>query len=139
MDNEKLVSVTSCLARRPTPEARAFLKLASEKSWLKDVRGAATYYYAISIESDPSKTDEYSALVEKLFKDYSDVDFSGQKLVKSAEGKVSLSGRRVVVPGMKFRIGKQASEIIGQDVDGKQMKLSDYRGKVVVIDFWGDW
>lgn len=36
-------------------------------------------------------------------------------------------------------IGKVAPDIIGEDVDGTAMKLSDYRGKVVVIDFWGDW
>jgi hypothetical protein len=36
-------------------------------------------------------------------------------------------------------IGKVAPEIEGEDVDGKSFKLSDYRGKVVVIDFWGDW
>jgi hypothetical protein len=32
-----------------------------------------------------------------------------------------------------------AQEIDGEDVDGKRFKLSDYRGKVVVLDFWGDW
>ncbi len=36
-------------------------------------------------------------------------------------------------------IGKKAPEIIGTNVDGEEMKLSDYLGKVVVIDFWGDW
>ena len=36
-------------------------------------------------------------------------------------------------------IGRQAPEIEGVDVDGVSFKLSDYRGKVVVIDFWGDW
>jgi len=36
-------------------------------------------------------------------------------------------------------IGKTAPEIEGEDVDGKKFKLSDYRGKVVVLDFWGDW
>ena len=39
----------------------------------------------------------------------------------------------------KLAIGKSAPEIIGKDVDGKEMKLSDYRGKIVVLDFWGDW
>jgi len=36
-------------------------------------------------------------------------------------------------------VGKVAPEISGVDVDGRKFKLSDYRGKVVVLDFWGDW
>lgn len=35
--------------------------------------------------------------------------------------------------------GKPAPEIEGIDHNGKPMKLSDYRGKVVLLDFWGDW
>jgi hypothetical protein len=35
--------------------------------------------------------------------------------------------------------GKPAPEIQGQDVDGAKFKLSEFRGKVVMIDFWGDW
>jgi hypothetical protein len=35
--------------------------------------------------------------------------------------------------------GKRAPEIRGEDLDGKPLKLSDYRGKVVVLDFWGNW
>jgi peroxiredoxin len=34
--------------------------------------------------------------------------------------------------------GKQAPEISGPDADGKEIKLSDYRGKVVLVDFWFD-
>jgi hypothetical protein len=36
-------------------------------------------------------------------------------------------------------VGKPAPEIAGEDTDGKPFKLSDYKGKVVVVDFWGDW
>jgi hypothetical protein len=36
-------------------------------------------------------------------------------------------------------IGKVAPDIEGKDIEGKNFKLSDYRGKVVVLDFWGDW
>jgi peroxiredoxin len=32
-------------------------------------------------------------------------------------------------------VGKKAPEIVGEDLDGKPMKLSDYRGKVVVLEF----
>jgi peroxiredoxin len=37
------------------------------------------------------------------------------------------------------RVGQAVPEIEGKDLDGKAMKLSDFRGKVVVLDFWGDW
>jgi hypothetical protein len=36
-------------------------------------------------------------------------------------------------------IGKPAPEISGDDLDGKSFKLADYRGKVVLLDFWGFW
>ena len=36
-------------------------------------------------------------------------------------------------------VGSQAPEIEGQDVDGETFRLSDYRGKVVLLDFWGHW
>jgi hypothetical protein len=36
-------------------------------------------------------------------------------------------------------IGKTAPEIEAEDLDGQKFKLSDYRGKVVVLDFWGHW
>lgn len=38
-----------------------------------------------------------------------------------------------------FAIGDIAPEIEGPDLDGETFRLSDYRGKVVVLDFWGDW
>jgi hypothetical protein len=36
-------------------------------------------------------------------------------------------------------IGTKVREIQGEDVNGKNFKLSDYRGKVVLLDFWGSW
>ena len=36
-------------------------------------------------------------------------------------------------------VGKTAPDIVGSDLDGVEFKLSDYRGKVVFLDFWGDW
>ena len=36
-------------------------------------------------------------------------------------------------------VGESAPEIEGEDLDGKKFKLSDYRGKVVLLDFWGHW
>ena len=42
-------------------------------------------------------------------------------------------------PKVGYEIGNLAPDIQGEDLDGVKFKLSDYRGKVVVLDFWGDW
>jgi len=35
--------------------------------------------------------------------------------------------------------GDELPQITGRDMDGNAFKLSDYRGKVIMVDFWGDW
>lgn len=39
----------------------------------------------------------------------------------------------------RLQIGMEAPDIVGEDMDGVPFKLSEYRGKVVVLDFWGFW
>lgn len=52
------------------------------------------------------------------------------------------NGRRAA--GYIFRdehlqIGMAAPDFLSRDIDGNELRLSDYRGRVVVIDFWGFW
>jgi thiol-disulfide isomerase/thioredoxin len=35
--------------------------------------------------------------------------------------------------------GKSVPEIVGTDLEGESIKLSDFKGKVVVVNFWGSW
>lgn len=39
----------------------------------------------------------------------------------------------------RLEVGRPAPEIEGEDTDSVRFKLSDYRGKVVLLDFWGHW
>jgi peroxiredoxin len=39
----------------------------------------------------------------------------------------------------ELAVGQTAPEIQGEDLNGKRMKLSDFRGKVVLLMFWGSW
>lgn len=67
--------------------------------------------------------------------------------VETQFGDVSVRGDRVygdLVKGDLFemenlQVGCVAPEIIGKEISGKLMQLSAFRGKVVLLDFWGDW
>lgn len=47
------------------------------------------------------------------------------------------SGCESSVPGQ--RIGDLAPDISGDTHDGQLIRVSNYRGKVVLVDFWGTW
>ena len=38
-----------------------------------------------------------------------------------------------------LQVGKPAPNIKAEDLDGLTFSLEEYRGKVVMLDFWGDW
>jgi len=75
-----------------------------------------------SIE-DPSK-------LEKLINDF-DPALAGYKYVKTL--KESLAKMKLTA------IGVMAADFTQNDPDGKPVKLSDFRGKYVLVDFWAKW
>jgi hypothetical protein len=56
--------------------------------------------------------------------------------VKLAGGTVGDKAQLELDDLLHLAVGKVAPEIEGQDQDGNKFKLSDYRGKVVLLDFW---
>ncbi len=50
--------------------------------------------------------------------------------------KNSLAAQQAQAQG---KIGQQAPEITLPDVNGKEVKLSSYKGKYVLVDFWASW
>lgn len=36
-------------------------------------------------------------------------------------------------------VGSVAPDIVGVDLEGVEFKLSDYKGQVIMLDFYGDW
>jgi hypothetical protein len=98
--------------------------------------------------ADPIR-DEAVTLFERLAQDYGDVKVAGRKTYGGL-ARVGLarlrpkSGRNVgtVDSGSLptgLEIGMLAPEITGRDTNGQPMRLSGYRGRVVVLDFWGHW
>jgi thiol-disulfide isomerase/thioredoxin len=42
-------------------------------------------------------------------------------------------------PRVGTQVGDLAPEIKGKNLEGKHFSLADFRGKVVLVDFWADW
>jgi hypothetical protein len=72
---------------------------------------------------------------------YQEAEKTLTEFSKKAEGNAFLKKQLddALFELQKLSVGKTAPEIDGEDLDGKKFKLSDYRGKVVVLDFWGNW
>jgi hypothetical protein len=88
-----------------------------------------------------NKKDDAEALfkkAEKLLKRVTK-EFANCPDLQRGKGLLSEKAGPELHELLHLRIGKEAPEIKGRDLDGKSFKLSDYRGKVVVLDFWGNW
>lgn len=128
--NPKIGSIISALGRSPaSKDLEALLIKVMEKNPNKDAQGHATFTLANQkMRSNPAEAEK---LFEKVMTDYKDVKYFRGTIAERAEG--SLFELR------NLQIGKVAPEIEGEDIDGKKFKLSEYRGKVVMLDFWGHW
>ena len=72
------------------------------------------------------------AAFERVVKDYgTEIQFGKQTFGTAANS--------ALFELRNLRVGKTVPEVEGEDVDGAKFKLSDYRGKVVMLDFWGHW
>ena len=84
--------------------------------------------YRVQVDSVDAASMEH---VESTAKDF---------VVPAGEGSLSLPPIRMTAAPFRALAGKPAIEIDAKDVQtGTPVKLSDYRGKVVVLDFWGQW
>ena len=82
---------------------------------------------------DKSQTDQVRRLLEKLRDRYGDLAFRDTTYRAIATAMLSPHSPDAL------EVGKIAPEISGVDVSGSAVHLSDHRGKIVLLDFWGDW
>ena len=82
--------------------------------------------------ADPDKLEaEAATLFETVIEKFANIKAGRDTL--GAQAKADLYEMR------HLAVGKTVPEIAAEDLDGTKFKLSDYRGKVVLLDFWGNW
>jgi thiol-disulfide isomerase/thioredoxin len=94
--------------------------------------------FAKSIDPDQALA-ESKAVYQQVADDFGDVSYP--KYVPFMSGMPTLAqvvGFRVAQLDA-IAIGSRAPDIVGTDLDGQPRKLSDYKGKVVVLQFWATW
>jgi thiol-disulfide isomerase/thioredoxin len=109
----------------------------------RDVRGLAGLTVTVNLaragnlvrESDPARAEQMMRQaeqeLERLVKEYGAVPVGRSSLSEMA---------RYQLDEIRYlSVGSLARDIAGQDLHGRPLKLSDFKNKVVVLDFWADW
>jgi hypothetical protein len=129
----KNVQATACLALAHFLNNRLQrLDLCKEQPKLaKEFAGLYGQEYLAKLQRQErgKAIQEVEAVFEQAAEKYGDARLPGGDTV-AERAKAELFEIR------HLRIGKVAPDIEGEDQDGKRFKLSEYRGKVVLLDFW---
>jgi thiol-disulfide isomerase/thioredoxin len=136
-----LHQVLAVIARTGHPAVPGFLRTVAAKSPHRHVRGLASYLLAWVLSGEEGKDDrEAVRLLETCLKEYKDVPITGRGFAEDVDGKPLEFLAKPLLHRIRFlSVGKKATEIAGKDIDSKPFKLSDYKGKVVLLDFFADW
>ena len=110
------------LATNPQPKLKAAATLGLGKALIEKANDLGDK--PAELEATAAEAEKYLTAAIDLYKD-------DEAQRKDAEQELKAF--------QKFRVGKPVPEIQAPDLDDKEFKLSDYRGKVVLLDFWGNW
>jgi len=116
------------------PQAVEALRAMIAESPHDKVRAASLFTLGgLLLESgEKSARDEGRDCMEAVVAEYGDVAYGASSTYRAAaEG--------FLYELDKLQIGMAAPDFETVDENGAPWKLSDYRGKVVVVDFWGFW
>ncbi len=121
--------------------AEPVLKAVIEKNTNREEKAAALFSLgAIHFKNFDASADRVSGEASKgkalecfreLYAAYEDVSIQGFKLSDFAA--------KMLFEMTSLQVGCEAPEIEGKDAEGVSFKLSDYRGKYVIVIFWGGW
>jgi thiol-disulfide isomerase/thioredoxin len=142
LTDARVSKVINDLATSKWTSADNFLHAVLEKSTNREARGLAAYWEAYRLRekandelgtpASEKAAKEAEALLNGVIEKYADVP-SGR------QGTLGERARVALFELQRLAVGHAAPDIEGVDGDGKHFKLSDYRGKVIVLDFWGHW
>lgn len=101
------------------------------------IRVAASFALASVVQgTDESRQIEAESLFEDFLKKF---DGSEDYAYANIEKMFNDYAKGALVELRLRGLGKSVPEIVGADLNGRDMQLSNYRGKVVLLSFWATW
>ena len=120
------------------PETERFLRDVMTKSDDRETQGVACYSLALLLKDRAG--DDHPKVRQEA------VDLFDRCATKFADCPLGMKGptlgercKPILFEMRRLAIGKIVPDIVGEDVEGKEFKLSDYRGKVTVLSYWATW
>lgn len=103
----------------------------------RKVRCAAQYALAsVVMAAGEDRQEEAQELFEKFCSEFDGTHAYSYQNIEDVYRQVA----QAQLKELRFRtVGKLAPEIDGIDLEGRPLRLSDYRGRVVLLNFWGTW
>jgi hypothetical protein len=144
MKPDRVIQLCQRLEQQGGAGGEVLLRSFLEKDARRDVQGVACLALAKSLKSRADDMSDSQAKDAEKLRQESEELFE-RATTKYADVKTPFSGKigdqakSELFELRNLSVGKQAPEIAGEDADSKKFKLSDYRGKVVLLDFWGNW
>ena len=101
------------------------------------VRGLDPEYIEYIRKADPLASEkEAERLFERAIRECGDLSWGNVSCKGHREWTIADLARSELYDLRYLAVGKVAPEITGEDIDGKPLKLSEFRGKIVVLTFW---
>jgi S1-C subfamily serine protease/peroxiredoxin len=141
LDDHELSNVVLLMPSLPPSGTKAFLRTLIQKTPHRETRAYACLSLAKTLQheadekpessANPATHQEIVALLNRVTDEFSDVTLQGHPLSETV--------KPLLFAKERLAVGKKTIEIEGPDGAGNEFKLSDYRGSVVLLTFWGDW
>lgn len=128
------------LRESPQPGVVIFLRRMAETGSTRDIRGTASLAAALALQASGSTTEHETMirLLERVSNEYSDIVYFSDD-PRRPEQRLGIEAEELLYEIKNLAVGRPAMDIAANSLDGTTMKLSSYRGRVVLLSFWADW
>ena len=143
LDNAKVKGILPLIGKAG-PSGKKFLTVAAEKSADKEVKAVALLFLGTSVAEQIDDGDNAKKVAEMVatatgYLERAAAESPGAKVGASTVAK-EVAAQLENLRAIKFlAVGQPAPEIETFALDGKKVKLSDSKGKVVMLDIWATW